>query len=39
VADTQAINGFLNAYREIYSGQDAVTPLRAAPETGTVASL
>ena len=39
VADTQAINAFLNAYREIYSGQDAVTPLRAAPETGAVASL
>ncbi|WP_417582432.1 hypothetical protein [Pelagibacterium sp.] len=39
VADTQAINAFLNAYREIYSGQNAVTPLRAAPETGAVASL
>ena len=39
VADTQAINGFLNAYREIYAGQDAVTPLRAAPEAGAVASL
>jgi hypothetical protein len=39
VADTQAINAFLNAYREVYAGQDAVTPLRAAPETGAVASL
>ena len=39
VADTQAINGFLNAYRAIYAGQDAVTPLRAAPETAAVASL
>ncbi len=39
VADTQAINAFLNAYREIYAGQNAVTPLRAAPETGAVASL
>ncbi|HWJ88375.1 MAG TPA: hypothetical protein VNS12_09920, partial [Pelagibacterium sp.] len=39
VADTGAINGFLNAYREIYAGQNAVTPLRAAPETGPVASL
>lgn len=39
VADTQAINGFLNAYREIYAGQNAVTPLRVAPETGAVASL
>lgn len=39
VADTQAINAFLNAYREIYSGSGTVTPLRAAPETGAVASL
>ncbi|QJR18327.1 hypothetical protein [Pelagibacterium halotolerans] len=39
VADTQAINAFLNAYREIYSGPGTVTPLRAAPETGAVASL
>ena len=39
VADTQAINAFLNAYREVYAQQDAVTPLRAAAETGAVASL
>ncbi|SDG93593.1 hypothetical protein SAMN04487974_11323 [Pelagibacterium luteolum] len=32
VANTDAINGFLNAYREIYAGENALTPLRAAPQ-------
>ncbi|RDE10266.1 hypothetical protein [Pelagibacterium lacus] len=39
VANTESINAFLNAYRETYAGENALTPLRAAERTQSLASL